>query len=189
MTKFVGKTLSFPNPPTSSSITRSSKPKSISSERVHIFELSHPSLWQGGAAIARSSLHKRALDLLCERSNTLLPMWQGLPYTLHIGNRVEYLPTYPNSYTPRWIFTHLLKGGRGRREREWGANHAGLMWYHPLTSLVETMWKVVGQHLFVIMLFNSSRAGIIHKFWCDQGMRGRSHRLVPTDTIRWHLRL
>ena len=66
----------------------------------------------------------------------------------------------------------------------WGVDHTGQFRHHPLlASPVVIMWKVEGQHLFLNIIPNNFTAGTGRKVWCDQGMRGRSHRLIETPSV------
>jgi hypothetical protein len=88
---------------------------------------------------------------------------------------------------PPFKFNHPGDPTASYRRIVWvrGVDHTGQFRYYPLTSSAVIMWKVVGQHLFLIIISNNFTTGMRRKVWCDRGMRGWSHRLVqtPFDSI------
>ena len=53
----------------------------------------------------------------------------------------------------------------------WGADHTNQFRHHPSAYLVVTMWKVVGQHLFLNIIPNNLMPWTGEKALCDRGMR------------------
>ena len=88
------------------------------------------------------------------------------------------------------IYSCLLRVDDERGERTvgftwpgWGVDHTGgQFWHHPSAFLVGTVWKMVGQHLFMHVVPVNVTAGTGRKVWCDRGMGLRNNQLKFTTS-------
>jgi hypothetical protein len=77
----------------------------------------------------------------------------------------------------------------GHVPNPWGVDYTHHYWQCLLASPSVRVWKMMGEHLYINIPPNNVTAGTGRKRWCDQGMRGWSHRplLASPATIMWKM--